>query len=170
MRHVTRGDRGWLAGLFAGEGSVFVRRRSANRYRNEGFAYQVRIGNSDPRDVYKAANIINCIVTHKVTVTKDEVVWRTSGYYMFYVAVHAMSDIIKVLEAIRPDLAGKKDQVDLMLRHLKWRMAEYNAWSHAPTDRAVPDHILQKDRQVRDQLRVMQTSFRVRTDYTEPTH
>lgn len=105
---MTRAQRGWLAGIIDGEGSVFA------RMKGNVAQITVSITNSHPRILETARRYIEEITGYLPKINGPYV--RCS-----YVQISGVEQVRKVLQCVLPDLVGKKEQAVIALDYLKDR-------------------------------------------------
>lgn len=107
---MTRAQRGWLAGILDGEGTI------AGMLREDGRCKcGVAIYNTSPKIIERVRSlvgeILGCQMKVELRVPADKTTMQ--------IRVGRYEEIIALLEKLMPDLVGKRDQAILLSEHLK---------------------------------------------------
>jgi hypothetical protein len=105
-------DLAWLAGILDGEGNFYVRTKPAftgKKYLD----IKIRVNNTDSRMISKISEIYSSIGTRYFFAVRKQrgVVWKAS----MEIIVCRQANCLKVLEAVKPFMVSKKDQVEALL-------------------------------------------------------
>lgn len=107
---MTRAQRGWLAGILDGEGTIAGWLREDGRCKCGTAIY-----NTNPKIIEAARSFVGEIIGRQMKVELRVPADKTT----MMVRVDRMEEIIALLETLKPDLRGKRDQVVLLVEHLK---------------------------------------------------
>lgn len=132
----TEGEIGWLAGIIEGEGSITmnVRKKSWKGWKGIGVDLTVAMVNTDGAIIERVANIMSRLIEGEpyiYQVKNSPIPNRNDPDSMHVnltktilnVSVNRMADIIVVLRAIEPHMAGEKGaRARLMIKFIERRM------------------------------------------------
>jgi len=161
---VTRAERGWLAGILDGEGSIAVWFSKRPNSKREHFHRQIVIYNTDPRIIHKARDLVEQITGLGTMRTYAVGMSHYPGAFDRHsVHVTQPSHIIKVCRTLIPDLVGKKDQAILMAQHLEWR-----AGMIRKPPEPCPEEVCRRDKKLAERLSYLNRfGPRTRNGHTE---
>jgi hypothetical protein len=132
---VTEGELGWLAGIIEGEGSITmnVRKKSWKGWNGVGVDLTVCVANTDAGIIEKANDIFAKLSSSSpriVETVKSPIYKKDGSTYVnvlknvMQVHVNKMNDIVLVLKAILPYMAGEKvARARLAIQFIERRMA-----------------------------------------------
>ncbi len=111
-------ERGWLAGIIDGEGTICCQWVTAG-----GHQYlhpRITVYNNNPQIVETARRLFEEITEYPLPRTVQN---KNGGYS---ISVTRRKDLIKVLDWVLPDLIGKSEQAQALLEHFRERIRKPN--------------------------------------------
>ncbi len=129
---ITEADKGWLAGIIDGEGSICmnVRRKKWNGWNGIGIDLTVNIANTDSGIIHKAKHLLNALGVEPhifekrgSSITHENKVEYSSAKTILHVNISKMAHIKTFLETVIHYLAGeKRTRAGLVLEFIDRRM------------------------------------------------
>lgn len=111
---MTRAERGWLAGIIDGEGSIFARMKCRKA------TLTISIANNHPRILERCRSLIE-----ELTGMAPRVV-QPGDAHCRYIQCSGVEDVRKILQCVLPHLVGKRDQAIVALGFLEGGLSRYN--------------------------------------------
>ena len=119
---ISRDEAAWLAGIIDGEGCIHFafRSKKENSWRQMHFKLRIEIGSSSPHMIQRISEL-----------------WFKMGFHFCYayqktyrrdymrIIVQSLRGCYKLLNTVQPFMVAKKEEVDLSLEYLTWRLGTF---------------------------------------------
>jgi hypothetical protein len=157
---MTRGQRGYLAGMIDGEGSITAVAQTKPNDFHWMFKPRIFIANTSSRGIHYVKDLLEEIVNHPLTLDERDREGNRRRQYTVQVSAHP--DIPIVLRVVLPDLVIKRDQAILIADHMEWRLKQPRK-----ARCRYENEVYQRDLVVLQRIHALNGGSRTCTDYTE---